>query len=130
MMYEMTYEELSSKYNQLLDAVRNHRDQHGDDRCWMDDNVLYETVLPEGINGADLRLHAPCEMIINCAKYIAHRQDPSVPYVSPQRTIEALEEKVKKLEQEAQHSIAVGYRFGYEDAKWAVLNLERNIKNE
>jgi hypothetical protein len=105
----------------ILDCIRKHRDQHGDDRCWMDDNELYENTLPEGINGADLRLHAPCEMIINCAKYIAHRQDPSIPYVSPQRTIEELEAKIAGLtiviDQEYYRGLGLGYRFGYEDGK-------------
>jgi len=110
---------LLKKLELVLNAIRKHRDQRGDDRCWMDDNELYETTLPEGINGADLRLHAPCEMIINCAKYIAHRQDPSVPYVSPQRTIEELKAKVAELESEVDlefyRGMRSGYKTGYEE---------------
>ena len=80
----------------LLRAIRNHRDQRGDDRCWMDDCELYET-LPEGINGHDLRLNSPEEMLACCKQYIAARHDPSQEYVSPQRRIEELEEQVREL---------------------------------
>lgn len=80
----------------LLAAVRKHRDQKGDDRCWLDDRELY-AVLPEGVADADLRLHNPAEMLRNCQRYIASRQDPSQSYVSPQRRIEELEAEVLRL---------------------------------
>lgn len=84
------------KYEALLFAIRKHRDQKGDDRCWMDDYELYQA-LPEGINGADLRLCELQIMIECCKKYIASRHDPSKPYISPQRRIEELENEVGLL---------------------------------
>lgn len=86
------------KYDVLLAAIRKHRDQRGDDRCWMDDYELYRA-LPEGINEADLRLCTPDEMIECCKKYIASRHDPSKSYISSQRRIEELESKLSKYEQ-------------------------------
>lgn len=74
----------------LRNAIRAHRDQRGDDRCYLDDDVLY-AVLPEGRGLADTRLHDPAVMLANCRRYIAHRHDPSVPYISPQRHIESVE---------------------------------------
>jgi hypothetical protein len=82
------------EYNKLATAIRKHRDQRGDDRCWMDDYELYEA-LPEGINGADLRLNTPDEMLACCRQYIAKRHDPSKEYISPQRRIEELEKELE-----------------------------------
>lgn len=79
----------------LLAAIRKHRDEKGDDRCWLDDVELYRA-LPEGAVEVDLRLHEPEAMLANCRRFIANRHDPSVPYVSPQRRIEELEAEVKR----------------------------------
>lgn len=82
----------------LQTAIRKHRDQRGDDRCWLDDAELY-AVLPEG--------HKPVEfcdpetMLQNCRRYIASRFDPSQPYVSPQREIEHLQAQVAALANDA-----------------------------
>lgn len=86
----------SAEVKQLRNAIRNHRDQRGDDRCWMDDRELY-AVLPEGTGDADLRLHGPEEMLENCKRYIASRQNPSQPYVSPQREIKRLQVENESL---------------------------------
>ncbi len=78
--------------DRLLAAVRRHRDQKGDDRCWLDDDALY-AALPEG-HPADrlkeLALHRPEEMLPNCVRFLNSRQPGGVPYVSPQREIERL----------------------------------------
>ena len=74
----------------LLAAIRAHRDARGDDRCWIDDLVLY-AALPEGAPAPELlALHTPEEMLANCRRYLASRQPDTVPYVSPQREIERL----------------------------------------
>lgn len=78
----------------LLAAIRKHRDQRGDDRCWMDDQELYE-VLPEGLGGADLRLCGAVEMLKNCTRFVASRHDPAQPYISSQRRIEELENGIR-----------------------------------
>ena len=77
----------------LRTAVRKHRDEHGDDRCYQDDYVLY-AALPEGYTPP---AYDTCVEIHNCLRYIACRQDPKVHYVSPQREIERLMKEVERL---------------------------------
>jgi hypothetical protein len=52
-------------------AIRDHRDQRADDRCWMDDQDLY-AVLGDG-NLGDNRVGDPAAMIENCARFITKR---------------------------------------------------------
>lgn len=61
-----------------LQAIRKHRDQKLDDRCWMDDYELY-SVLPEGLEGVDLRLLPKTEMMKNCEHYIDCRSITNSP---------------------------------------------------
>jgi len=57
----------------LRAAIRKHRDQRLDDRCWMDDFELYEA-LPEGLdNQVDPRLLPREEMLRNCMKFVNFR---------------------------------------------------------
>ena len=87
-----------TRLQQLVDkyeaAIRSHRDQKGDDRCWLDDSVLY-AVLPEGYicpvrdSAVELTL---------CQKFIECRHNPNIEYVSPQRRIEELEKRILELE--------------------------------
>jgi len=74
----------NKELEELRAAVREHRDQRGDDRCFLDDYKLYEH-LPEGLTEEHKRLLActePDVMLANCKRYIEHRRDPSVPYVN------------------------------------------------
>lgn len=92
----MTRVELKTRLRELRAAVRSHRDQKGDDRCWMDDEVLYHA-LPEGytVPERDTTVElAHCEQFIRC------RMNPKTRYISPQRRIEELEARVKELEDE------------------------------
>ena len=89
---------LSERLTSLQTAVRNHRDQRGDDRCWLDDLELYKH-LPEGVASADLRQCSPEVMLENCKRFIASRHNPDLEYLSPQRQIENLEEELKKLKE-------------------------------
>ena len=43
----MSIEEIKALVYSLRLAVRQHRDQVGDYRCWVDDQVLYSKTLPE-----------------------------------------------------------------------------------
>lgn len=70
----------------LQAAIRKHRDQHGDDRCWRDDEELY-SVLPEGYTP---RARDTAVELKNCERFIANRQNPKTEYVSPEREIERL----------------------------------------
>lgn len=79
---------------ELLEAaIREHRDERGDDRCHADDGRLYTATLPEG----DTRPARETAVTIeNCMAYIACRQTGRT-YVSPQRRIEELEAEVALL---------------------------------
>lgn len=95
--YDKTgYIQVKQRLIQLRKAIRKHRDQCGDDRCWLDDEELY-AMLPEGKGTADTRLNDPAVMLECCKQYIQHRHNPAVPYVSPQREIERLKKEISDL---------------------------------
>lgn len=75
------------------DAIRAHRDQRGDDRCFEDDETLY-SVLPEGYTPPAREVAVELSF---CEKFIRSRRHPRTEYVSPQREIERLEEENGKL---------------------------------
>lgn len=74
-------------------AIRRHRDQRGDDRCWMDDDNLYRA-LPEGFTAT---LRDSAVELENCRRFIESRRHPLTIYVSPQRRIEELEAENARL---------------------------------
>jgi hypothetical protein len=59
------------RVSQLEAAIRTHRDQHADDRCWLDDQELYK-VLNDG-NLGDNRVGNKEEMLKNCSRYLDKR---------------------------------------------------------
>lgn len=68
-----TTHELRVEIIRLRNAIRSHRDQRGDDRCWLDDEKLY-AALPEGIPA---KTHLDQELMLkNCARFIGTRQHP------------------------------------------------------
>lgn len=73
---------------ELAKAIRLHRDQRGDDRCWMDDELLYKS-LPEGYTPPARDSSVELK---NCERFIACRHNPATVYVSPEREIEELRE--------------------------------------
>lgn len=87
---------IAYKHNKLMDltaAVRRHRDERGDDRCWMDDERLYKA-LPEGYTTPERSEAVELEY---CKRFIATRHHPCTTYVSPQVRITELEAEVAKL---------------------------------
>lgn len=54
-------------------AIRQHRDEKGHDRCWLDDMKLY-AVLPEGAATADLTLPPRDEFLRGCERYYELRR--------------------------------------------------------
>ena len=56
----------------LRQAIRYHRDQRGDDRCWLDDEKLYEQ-LPERV-ATDATLPSEEDFITSCRKFHRCRQ--------------------------------------------------------
>lgn len=84
--------EAASAIQELRDAIRQHRDERGDDRCHADDARLY-AVLPEG----DIRPAIETAVTLaNCQRYIECRQTGRE-YISPQRRIEELEAILSRL---------------------------------
>jgi hypothetical protein len=67
--------DLANAVMKLQDAIRYHRDQKGDDRCWVDDLRLYE-ILPEGPVGYDPTLPPEDVFLDNCKKFCRSRQTP------------------------------------------------------
>lgn len=78
---------LIGEIRRLQAAIRQHRDQRGDDRCWMDDETLYK-VLPEGYVPPERDVTVE---LAQCERYLACRRNPATVYISPQRRIEELE---------------------------------------
>ena len=93
---------LEQRVKELEDAIRKHRDQKYDDRCWMDDLELYK-VLGEEIPVGQNQLDSPCEMMANCVKFISSRHNPALEYRSPNREIERLENEIKELKLQLRH---------------------------
>ena len=87
--------DLASKVQGLRDAIRKHRDERGHDRCWLDDQALYQA-LPEATPG-DLALPPKDEFIANCHRYWEHRQDPSVAFIR-QDQVDKAREAAKRIE--------------------------------
>lgn len=101
--------EMKQWITKLEFAVRQHRDERGDDRCHADDGRLYR-VLPEG----DTRpVRETLVTLENCMKYIDCRQSGR-DYISPQRRIEELEQTV----------VAYRTELGRErDRIWKIIDL-------
>jgi hypothetical protein len=83
-------EQAESERNALQAAIRKHRDERGDDRCWLDDEELYK-VLPEGYTPPP---RDTAVELANCERFIACRHNPATEYVSPQREIDRLRKLV------------------------------------
>jgi hypothetical protein len=62
----------SARILQLESAIRNHRDQRGDDRCWMDDEELY-AVLGDKTQ-PEFKLPPRAVFLQNCARFFECRQ--------------------------------------------------------
>jgi hypothetical protein len=77
-IYHMNSQSLRREVAKLRTAIRLHRDQRLDDRCWMDDYVLYDA-LPEKSAGADLRGLPKEEMLRNCEHYVQCRLISATP---------------------------------------------------
>ncbi len=65
---------LAAEVRRLRAGIRSHRDQRGDDRCWLDDEKLYGC-MPEGIPARTAL--DPELMLPNCQRFIETRVHPS-----------------------------------------------------
>ncbi len=66
-------EKLRQEVRRLRHGIRAHRDQRGDDRCWIDDEKLYG-LLPDGVHAETLL--DPELMLRNCKRFVETRQHP------------------------------------------------------
>jgi hypothetical protein len=72
---QMDEASLRAEAKKLRAAIRYHKDQKGDDRCWVDDLRLYEA-LPEGAAGHDSTLPTEEVFLENCKRFCRSRQVP------------------------------------------------------
>ncbi len=72
---EQRQKELEAEAARLRDAIRKHRDQRGDDRCWLDDQDLYMALGPESIN-ANTALPPRDQFLESCRRFWDQRQAP------------------------------------------------------
>lgn len=62
--------EANAERDKLAEAIRIHRSQKADDRCWMDNDKLYEA-LGDGIKG-DHRVGDKGAMLHNCERFVTN----------------------------------------------------------
>lgn len=72
--------EAKNRYYELYEAIREHRDQHGDDRCWMDDQKLYAVLKDDNLG--DNRTPPKEKMLQTCSRYIDSRCQPTADWKS------------------------------------------------
>jgi hypothetical protein len=78
----------------LRAAIEIHRDQKGDDRCWLDDLALYSAI---GEPNAVQRLPPKCEFLKSCDRYWEQRQSPlDKPVRAGDMTIGQLEREIDR----------------------------------
>ena len=65
-------EQLKAELLRLRNGIRQHRDEKGHGRCWLDDLRLYD-LLPEKLP-ADTKLPPREEFLENCARFHETRQ--------------------------------------------------------
>lgn len=113
--------------------IRWHRDQSGDDRCWLDDYQVYEMVL--GLPALNV-LFPPDQRLSLCRQYHRDRSSPELPCPSPRRkncprdyelrhcTAARLAEELEiiRAQVQAHHDLGDGQRTAADDrALYAIL---------
>jgi hypothetical protein len=69
--------EAADEIDRLRAAIRSHRDQRGDDRCWMDDCELYNS-LGEPVPVEYSALPPKADFLASCERFYEQRQVPVV----------------------------------------------------
>ena len=85
------------KLLELRAAIRTHRDERGDDRCWIDDQTLY-AILGDG-NLGDNTVGDPEAMRKNCDRFIANRCQAGGGWKSYKELEDEIAELKKRLAQ-------------------------------
>jgi hypothetical protein len=102
----------------LESAIRTHRDQRGDDRCWLDDHALYSVLddAPEPSN--HLALPPKCEFLKSCERYWEQRQTPDDKASGKNGpTIRQLEDENKELLSLIHRAYYSANRDGWQDGE-------------
>ena len=93
----------AQRISKLETAIRTHRDQRGDDRCWLDDAALY-AVLDDGVDpySVDATLPPRKEFLESCSRYWGQRQSPGFDVEAGPgcMTIRQLQDRIVELEKE------------------------------
>lgn len=90
---------LSERVKKLEDGIREHRDQKGDARCWLDDQQLYSLL---GGTKANTALPSKEAFLSNCARYWECRQNPNDKYEGEQEQIKNLQKLLKEAQEDEQ----------------------------
>lgn len=91
---------LLAEVARLRAAIRNHRDQRGDDRCWLDDQTLYEA-LGEPIPENAQALPPKADFLTSCERYYEQRRCPAHVYPPGKMRIAELEAEVERISDHA-----------------------------
>jgi hypothetical protein len=67
-LQSMTLKELQDEVMKLRLGIRKHRDQKGDENCWLDDQFYLYGMLPEKLK-VDQELPPKPLMMLNCSRY-------------------------------------------------------------
>lgn len=90
---------------ELEEAIRKHRDQKGDDRCWLDDQELY-SVLGETIPDTAGILPSKEVFLGNCEKYFQCRKKSEVPDQNPVQGQWIAREELELMEMRIRDKVA------------------------
>lgn len=96
---------LSERVKKLEDGIREHRDQKGDARCWLDDQQLYSLL---GGTKANTALPSKEAFLSNCARYWECRQNPNDKYEGEQEQIKNLQKLLKESQEDEQDASLTG----------------------
>lgn len=90
---------MDAHVRRLEEAIRKHRDQRGDNRCWLDDVELYRSLRDELSEYAvDTELPPKCDFLMSCSRYWDQRQRPSDKNLTPScMTLAQLQAEVERL---------------------------------
>lgn len=75
----LTVARLKHDRDKLFTAIKKHHEQKADDRCFLDDNDLYEAA---GLEPADVRVGDKDAMLKNCERFLKNRCQSGGPWKS------------------------------------------------
>ncbi len=112
-------DQLQVEIIKLRNIIRYHRDQKGNDRCWLDDETLYEP-LPET---ADKAQALPTKEVFmeKCARFHSKRQAPNQTKQISQEPKQPTDQDIKEMTEDEQKKEIARLR--------QAIRLHRNIGN-